>query len=107
MPGLKRAFQVLKYADASKAGRVIYLLSDGDFAGMPGGSQYRTADGKVHRGNEAVIQWLRDNNPKEEKKGLIRVNTILYRNKDEEAMKVMETIAKDSGGRFKLISPDE
>jgi len=35
------------------------------------------------------------------------VNTFLYRSKDSEAIKVMETIAKDNGGRFKQISGDE
>jgi len=107
LPALKRAFQILKSADASKPGRVIYLLSDGDFAGMSGGSTYTAADGRVLNGNEAVIQWLRDNNPKEEEKGLIHVFTFLYGNTDEDARKVMETIAKDSGGRFKLIISDE
>jgi len=104
---LKRAFQVLKYADPTKPGRVIYLLSDGDFAGMSGGSTYTAADGKTLRGNEAVIQWLRDNKPKDEKKGVIHVNTFLYLNKDEDAIKVMETIAKENSGRFKLIIPDD
>jgi len=107
LPALKRAFQILKYADASKPGRLVYLLSDGDFAGMSGGSTYTGADGRALNGNEAVVQWLRDNNPKDEKKGLVHVNTFLYLNKDEDAMKVMDTVAKENGGRFKLISTDE
>jgi DNA-directed RNA polymerase subunit RPC12/RpoP/Mg-chelatase subunit ChlD len=107
LPALKRAFQLLKYAEASKPGRLVYLLSDGDFAGISGGSEYTGADGRVLNGNEAAIQWLRDNNPKDEKKGLVHVNTFLYLSKDEEARKVMETIAKENGGRFKLISADE
>jgi hypothetical protein len=108
LPALRRAFLDLKYADPNTPGRVIYLLSDGDFAGLSGGSRYiSAADGRPLKGNEAVIQWLRDNNPKDEKKGLVHVNTFLYLNKDEDAMKVMETIAKENGGRFKLISSDE
>jgi Mg-chelatase subunit ChlD len=107
LPGLKRAFQILKYSDPRKPGRIISLLSDGDFAGMSGGSQYKAADGKTLRGNEAVIQWLRENNPKEEKKGRVHVFTFLYGNTDEEARKVMETIAKENAGRFKLISADD
>jgi len=107
LPALKRAFQVLKYADASKTGRLVYLLSDGIFAGLLGGSEYTTADGKVLKGNDAAIQWLRDNNPKDEQKGLVHVNTFLYLSRDEEAMKVMDTIAKENGGRFKLVSTDE
>jgi len=107
LPALKRAFQVLKDTDASKPGRLIYLLSNGDFAGKSSGSEYTSADGKVLKGNEAVIQWLRDNNPKDEKKGLMHVYTFLYLSKDEEAKKLMETIAKENGGRFKLITADE
>lgn len=53
------------------------------------------------------IQWLRENNPKEEEKGLVHVNTFLYGNMDEEARKVMEIIAKENAGRFKLITADE
>jgi DNA-directed RNA polymerase subunit RPC12/RpoP len=106
LPALKRAFQILKYADA-KPGRLLYLLSDGDFAGISGGSEYTGADGRVLNGNEAVIQWLRDNNPKDEKKGLVHVNTFLYGTQDPEIKKVMETIAKENSGRFKLISADE
>jgi len=102
LPALKRAFQLLKYADPRWPGRLIYLLSDGDFAGISGGSTYNGLSG-----NEAVVQWLRDNNPKEEAKGLVHVNTFLYLNKDAEPIKVMKTIAKENGGRFKLISPDE
>jgi hypothetical protein len=107
LPGLKRAFQVLNYVGFRKPGRVIYLLSDGDFAGMSGGSTYTAADGRVLNGNEAVIQWLWDNNPKEGKTGRVHVSTLLYLSRDEEAIKVMETISKDSGGRFKLITYDE
>ncbi len=73
----------------------------------PGGSRYTGADGKTLTGNEAVIQWLRENNRKEEEKGLVHVNTFLFGNPEEEAKKAMETIAKENGGRFGLISTDE
>ena len=107
LPALKRAFQILKYADHRNFGRLVYLLSDGDFAGLSGGSRYTADDGRELNGNEAVIQWLRDNNPKEEKKGLVHVNTFLWSNRDEEARKVMETIAKENAARFKFIPSDE
>ena len=89
LPALKRAFLLLKYAETSKPGRLVYLLSDGDFAGMSGGSTYTAADGRVLNGNEAVIQWLWDNNPKEGKTGRVHVSTLLYLSRDEEAIKVM------------------
>ena len=57
---LQRAFAVLNDAPKSRPGKLIYLLSDGDFAGMTGGSTYRAPDGRLYRGNEAVLQWLRD-----------------------------------------------
>ena len=107
LPALKRAFEVLKYADASKPGRLVYLLSDGDFAGMSGGSTYTAADGRALNGNDAVVQWLRENNPKDEAKGRVQVHTFLYLSKDEEALKVMRTIARENGGWFKPISADE
>ena len=103
LPALQRAFQVLKYpADPRKQGRLIYLLSDGDFEGMSGGSTYNNM-----RGNEAVVHWLRDNNPKEEAKGKVHVNTFLYLTQDDTAKQVMQTIATENGGVFKFISPDE
>lgn len=107
LPALNRAFQILKYADPRKTGRLIYLVSDGEFAGLSGGSRYTAANGKTLRGNQAVIQWLRENNPKEQEKGLVHINTFLFGNRDEEAKKVMQTIAKKNGGRFKLITTDE
>lgn len=103
LPALKRAFQLLKFpADPRKKGKLIYLLSDGDFEGLGGGSTYNGM-----RGNEAVIRWLQDNNTKDASKGRVHVNTFLYLSNDDEAKKVMQTIATENGGYFKLISPDE
>ncbi len=107
LPALRRAMQLLKSANPREPGRLIFLLSDGDFAGIDGGSRYTTFDGKTFTGNQAVIQWLRDNNPKEEKKGRVHVCTFLYLNREPEPIRVMETIAKENAGRFKLISIDE
>jgi DNA-directed RNA polymerase subunit RPC12/RpoP/Mg-chelatase subunit ChlD len=100
---LKRAFEILKHADRSKPGRVIFLLTDGDFGGITGGSSHRTSDGTVLTGNEAVIQWLRENNARRE----VQVNTLLIQHNDPRAKKVLETIAKDNHGKFKYVSPDE
>lgn len=106
LPALKRAFKVLENADTSngKTGKLIYLLTDGDFAGMGGGSKY-----KGLAGNEAVVRWLKDNN----KAGKIHINTLLFGDKDDKtadailARKVMDQIAKENGGEPKLISVDE
>jgi len=47
LPALKRAFQILKYADPRRPGRLIYLLSDGDFAGLSGGSSYKVSGSRT------------------------------------------------------------
>ena len=86
---------------------MIYLISDGDFQGLTGGSRYTSADGKELRGNEAMLQWLRDNNPKQLGKGRVRICTFLFGEADEGAVKLMKTIAEESGGWYKRISFDE
>ena len=103
LPALKRAFVVLGQADKSKPGKLIYLLSDGDFAGVTGGSTYVTEKGRRLRGNDAVVQWLRDHN----KEQAVRINTLLLHSKSKAAVKVFQTIAKENGGRYRHISPDE
>ena len=100
---LKRAFAVLKHADRNRPGKLIYLLSDGDFGGITGGSRYQPAGGRVLDGNQAVLQWLRDHN----KKGEILINTFLLDSTDRVAVDVLGTIARENGGEFKHISPDE
>ena len=102
LPGLKRAFSILKYADPRKDGRIIYLVSDGDFAGLTGGSQYTSAAGKKFRGGQAVIEWLRDNNPKKGKPGHVYINTYLYNGVGPAAEKAMRTIAEENDGRFRI-----
>jgi hypothetical protein len=54
-------------------------------------------------GNEAAIAWLRENNTKKD----VYVNTFLYREKQQSAVKVMQTVAADNGGRYKFVSADE
>ncbi len=95
LPALQRAFAVLKKADMSngKRGKLIYLLTDGDFSGGGGGSPYK---GLV--GNEAVLKWLQDNNSSKE----VHVSALLYGN-EKTAVKVMKTIARENGGKFTLI----
>ena len=100
---LKRAFAVLQGADPDKPGKLIYLLSDGDFAGITGGSTYRPAGGGVLRGNEAIIQWLRDHNRDKS----VLINTLLLHRNDPTAKKVLRAIAEENGGGFKYISPEE
>ena len=102
LPALKRAFAVLASRPA-REGKLIFLVSDGDFAGMSGGSQYRTTDGQTLTGNEAVLQWLEDNN----KDPKVTVHTFLLHSADAEAVAVLKKIADSNGGQFKLVSADE
>ena len=99
---LQRAFAVLASRPAGES-KLIYLVSDGDFSGLSGGSQYRAADGRTLGGNEAVLQWLADNN----KGPKVYIHTVLLHSTDETAVKVLKAIAASNGGRFKYISPDE
>jgi len=103
LPALKRAFAALADADQDKPGKAILLLSDGDFAGVTGGSRYQTKDGRTLLGNEAVVQFLRDRN----KDKAVRVCTFLYHSRDPTAAKVLTTIAEENGGTYKRISPDD
>ena len=99
---LQRAFAVLATLPANQS-KLIYLVSDGDFSGLSGGSQYRAADGRMLGGNEAVLQWLADNN----KGPKVYIHTLLLHSTDETAVKVLKAIAASNGGRFKYISTDE
>ena len=97
LKALQRAFSVLRYTN-ERPGKLIYLLTDGDFHGVTGGSTYKNL-----KGNEAVVQWLKDNNKAHD----VYINTYLYLGNDETARKVMQTISEENGGRFKQISADE
>lgn len=103
LASLKRAFEVLGAADKNKPGKVIYILSDDDFAGLSDGSSYTTRNGTKLWGSEAVIQWLRDHNVD---KG-IQVNPILLFNKDKYATEVYKQIAADNTGQFRSVSEDD
>lgn len=102
LPAIQRALNVLKYADRDKLGKAIFVLTDGDFAGVSGGSTYKAKSGQTLNGNEAVVQYLRENNP-----GDVMVNTILFRQNDRSAKAVLQTIAAENRGQFKYVSSDE
>ena len=80
------------------------LCDGGPAAAQPAQGEWISLfDGKTLNGNEAVVQWLRDNNTKKD----VYINTFLYREKDLTAVKVMQVVAAENGGRYKFISPDE
>lgn len=96
---LIRAFKVFEPVGGGKD-KLILLLSDGELGGIGGGSRYRN-----WVGNDAVINWLADNNKDRD----VVIKTYLYSHgTSAKAKEVMNTIAKDHGGRrAKLIGPDE
>ncbi len=84
IPALNRAFDVLSKADRQKRGKIIFLLTDGVF----------TAD------NDVVLQTIKNRNRGQK----VHINTYLYGGQQEkEAVDVMQKIAKENGGKFKII----
>jgi len=86
VPALLRAFQVLQKADDQKPGKLIYLLTDGVFPD-----------------NEAVLRAVAEANRNKD----VHINTYLYGDQELEAKDVLERLANENGGRFKLIDSYE
>ncbi len=84
IPGLQRAFRALQSVPADKKGKVIYLLTDGEFYD-----------------NERVLQAVRKLNAA----GKVRIYTALYGSRSPMAIKTLKQIARDSGGEFSLLQP--
>jgi len=83
--GLRRAFQVLRRGRNLEGGKVIYLLTDGEFCD-----------------NEKVVQTVCKLNADRD----VRIHTILYRFNSPAATKVLRRIAARSGGRMKFIAAE-
>jgi len=79
---MKRAFAVLSGAERKLKGKLIYLLTDGEFYD-----------------NRAVVEELRKLNKSKD----VRIYTILHQHQDPEAEKVLQTIAKEHKGKFKFV----
>ncbi|MFP4052766.1 MAG: VWA domain-containing protein [Phycisphaerae bacterium] len=86
IPALKAAFRVLAQADKAKRGKIVFLLTDGVF----------TTD------NEDVLRVINGSNRSRE----VHINTYLYGSREKEAVDVMQKIAQQNGGKFKIINPD-
>ncbi len=86
VPALKRAFTVLKNTPGKRKGKLIYLLTDGEFPD-----------------NEKVLNAIRTLNAKHE----VHINTILHHHHSPDVMKVLRQIAKENGGEFKFVEANE
>lgn len=86
LAGLQRAFEVLASPPNDKPGKIIFLLTDGEF-----------------HDNQEVRRKIRQWN----KKGDVRVNTILYAVRGDDIQKALEQIATENGGKFKFEGGSE
>ena len=85
IPALRRAFEVLSRTPAKAGGKVIYLLTDGEFSD-----------------NEKVLRALKAMNAD----GNVRIHCILHRHRSPAAVKVLRRIAKAHGGEFKFVDAE-
>ncbi len=89
IPALLRAFDVLDKSN-KRPGKLIYLLTDGEFPD-----------------NEKVLAAIRARNRDHK----VLINTYLYggdvAQQHPEAVKVMQTIARENGGRFLAITDQD
>jgi hypothetical protein len=82
LPALKRAFEVLRNPPTNQPGKLVYLLTDGEF----------------HDNEEVrrrIKQWNAD--------GDVMVNTILYATGGGDIERVLRAIAQENGGKFKKV----
>ncbi len=86
LAALQRAFSILASPPNDKPGKIIFLLTDGEF-----------------HDNEEVRRKIRQWN----KKGDVRVNTILYGVRGDDIQKALEQIATENGGTFKFEGRSE
>jgi len=92
IPAINRAFDVLRRARKSRPGKIIYLLTDGDFTG-----EMRFTD------NEAVLAAIRSRNAARE----VVIHALLYGKRSAEGEKVLKTIAEENGGTYRFVEgPD-
>lgn len=86
---LRRAFQVFKEADA-RPGKLIYMLTDGDFSDPDFGIT-----------NEQVVEAIKTHNRKKD----VVINTILFGRPSAKGEKVLKQIAAENGGKYKHVEP--
>jgi len=86
IPALTKAFRVLARAQEDRPGKLIHLLTDGNFPD-----------------NQAALAAIRELNKKKD----VHINTFLYGQRPKEAEQVLRRIADENSGTYKYVSPDE
>ncbi len=87
IPALRRSFAVLGAADRKRRGKMIFLLTDGVFPD-----------------NDAVLKAIDRLNGGKVGDDKVHIFTYLYGDREREAIKVLQKIADENGGKFKLIT---
>jgi len=85
IPAVRRAFSVLARPKNKRKGKLVYLLTDGEFVD-----------------NAATLAAIRKLNPR----GEIHINTILHKHESQPAIDVLRKIAAQNGGKFKFVEGD-
>ena len=86
-PAIKRAMAVLANADPKRPGKLIYLLTDGELSDR-----------------QDVFKTLTEENKRKD----VLINTFLLSDEEERIpAETLRRIAKENGGRYKHVSPDE
>ncbi len=86
VPALERAFAVLSQTAEHRPGKVLFLLTDGDFPD-----------------NQEVLDTIAQLN----RRKTVMINTILFGRRTPEAERVMAQIARENRGEYKYVSLDE
>ncbi len=86
IPAIRVAFTLLQRTPPSQPGRLIYLLTDGDF-----------------RDNQAVLETIRGLN----NNGTVYINTFLYAYERGSAEQLLEQIAEENGGQYEYVNPSD
>ena len=82
IPALRRAFRVLRDAPAGRGGKVICLLTDGEF-----------------HNNGRVVETMRRMDVGHK----VRIHTILHHYRSPGGVRVLRRIALDNAGRFRFV----
>jgi len=91
IPAIRRAFSVLRKADKRRPGKLVYMLTDGDFSG-----EMRFTD------NQAVLKAFRTLNANKD----VVIHTLLFGKQSEAGEEILKIIAAENGGKYRFIQAE-